>query len=225
MKKNSKKQIITTVIVIAVFFLLAALVAKPLVTTVSDPEAFRDWVTGKGALGYVVFALLNIAQVIFAVIPAGPFEIASGYAFGIWQGILICDVACAIGSSLVFWTVRKCGTKFTDYLISFDKLENAKFMKNESRLFRLLLLIFLIPGSPKDVLTYAVGLTNLSYKKWLVINLIGRLPAIVLSVISGSALGTKQYHIAIILWGVILVLYIAGLLIYRKMNHEKATED
>jgi len=217
-QKNSKKQIVTTILVLVVFGGIALLAAKPLISTVSNPQEFRDWISGKGILGYVIFILLNMAQVIFAVIPAGPFEIAAGYAIGIGKGILVCDVACLLGSSLVFWAVRKFGTKFTDYLISFDKLQKAKFMQNEKSLSAVLMFIFLIPGSPKDVLTYAVGFTKLPYRSWVVINLVGRLPAIVLSVISGNALGSKQYHIAIILWCVILVLYIAGALVYRKMN-------
>lgn len=215
-KKNSKQQIITTIVVIAVFLTLALAVAKPLLGTVSSPEDFRDWVASKGIPGIFAFAALNILQVIFAVIPGGPFSIAAGYAFGTWRGILICDLAVTFGSCMVFLLVKKFGTRFTKYLISIDKLEKAKFLQSEKRLSAVLLLIFLIPGSPKDVITYAVGFTKLPLKHWIWINLIGRLPGIVLSVISGNALGCRDYKIVVIIWSVILVLYGIGILIYRK---------
>ncbi len=228
-KKNSKKQIIVTVVVIVVFVAICLLIAKPLVGTVSDPEAFREQIASKGIWGILTFMALNITQVIFAVIPGGPFEIAAGYAFGPLLGILVCEVAITLGSVLVFLAVRKIGTKFTDYFISLDKLESVSFIHDTKNLTLVLLLIFFIPGSPKDLLTYAVGFTKLPLKNWIFINLVGRLPAITLSVLSGSALGSKQGHIAIILWGVLLVTYVIGLLVYRsytkKKNNKKTGEE
>lgn len=223
--KNSKKQIITTIIVIILFIGLAVLVSKPLLGLVNDQQSFANYINSKGFFGIIIFSLLNIVQVIFAIIPAGPFEIVAGYAFGIIKGTIICDIAVTLGSLFVFFMVRKFGTRFTSYLVSFDKLEEVNFLKETDKLTLVLLLIFFIPGSPKDVITYAMGFTKLPYKNWLFVNIIGRLPGIILTVISGSALYESKYHIAIIMWSVTLVLYVIGVFIYKGYQKKKTKRE
>lgn len=222
--ENSKKQVITTCVVIVLFLLLAALVSKPLLGIVKDRQAFANYINSKGILGIIIFSILNIVQVIFAVIPGGPFEIIAGYAFGVIKGTIICDIAVTLGSLFVFFMVRKLGTKFTSYLISFKKLEEVKFLQDASKLTLVLLLIFLIPGSPKDVITYAMGFSKIPYKNWIFVNIIGRLPGIILTVISGSALGENRVSIAISMWSVTFVLYVIGVLCYNAYSKKKRKE-
>ncbi len=223
--KNSKKQIITTVIAITVFLLLAIIVSRPLLKIVGDHEAFAEYISSKKIAGVIIFSALNIVQVIFAIIPAGPFEIVAGYAFGIVRGTIICDIAVTIGSIFVFIMVRKLGTKFTSFLISFNKLQEVKFLQDVKKLTLVLLLIFLIPGSPKDVITYAAGFTKIPFKNWIFVNVIGRIPGILLTVISGSALGEKKYKIAIIMWSVTFILYIIGAIIYNKYSKNNQSKE
>ena len=57
---------------------------------------------------------------------------------------------------------------------------------------------------------------------WIFITFVGRFPAIFLSALSGSALGTARYEIAIAAFAVIIVLYVIGLIVYRFHNRERA---
>ncbi|MBP5183630.1 MAG: TVP38/TMEM64 family protein [Lachnospiraceae bacterium] len=220
--KMTKKQLITMIVSTAVFIALTALIAIPLLSTVKEPEAFREQIASKGFAGMAVFVLLNITQVIFAFIPGGPFSIAAGYAFGVPVGTALCLIATTLGSAIVFLAVRALGQRFTEYFISFDEINELEFMKNPKHLTLILLLIFLIPGTPKDPITYAAGFTKLPFPNWVLINLIGRIPGIVISVISGSALGSDKKHIAAIMWAVLLVSYVIGLLVYKMINARKA---
>lgn len=54
-------------------------------------------------------------------------------------------------------------------------------------------LVFLIPGSPKDILSYAAGLTRIKLSTWVVINLFGRIPGILLSTLGGDRLLSGNY--------------------------------
>ena len=67
---------------------------------------------GAGAQGPLAFSGLNFLQVILAVIPGAPFEVAAGYLFGVIPGTLLCDSTMTIGSVLVFLMVRRFGVKF-----------------------------------------------------------------------------------------------------------------
>ena len=66
---------------------------------------------------------------------------------------------------------------------------------------------------------YVVGLTDIKWTQWLIINFIGRFPAILLSALGGSALGEQKYGIFIAAFAIIIVLYFFGTFLYKKLNH------
>ncbi len=219
MNEQSKKQKIIRLFlgVCVIIFILVTmwLIGRPLVHFVSDPEKFRDWVSDKGVWGIIVFIILNVLQVILAIIPGGPFEVGAGYAFGIVKGTLICDFAMTLGSILTFLLTKKFGIRFATLFFSKEKLDSLKFLKTSPKSKSILFLFFLIPGTPKDLMSYFVGLTDLKILPWIFINFVGRFPAILLSVIGGSALGQESYKTAVGLIIILIVLYIIGALIYN----------
>ena len=83
---------------LVVMGLLVWLVGVPLVRFASQPERFRDWVDSHGFGGRLAYMGMVILQVVVALIPGEPFEIAAGYAFGAVEGTLLCLVASALGS-------------------------------------------------------------------------------------------------------------------------------
>ncbi len=89
-----------------------------------------------------------IVQVIIALIPGEPFEIAAGYAFGAWEGTLLCLLASTIGSILVFSLVRRFGLRVVRLFFSPEKLHTLRFLKDSRGRDFLFFLIFLIPGTP-----------------------------------------------------------------------------
>ena len=82
--------------------------------------------------------------------------------------------------------------------------------------------LFLIPGTPKDVMTYAAGLTGIKLPAWLLITSVARLPSILTSTISGDALGVQEYTVALIAFGVTAAISLIGLLIYRYLEKRHA---
>lgn len=215
-----KSRIILLIAVILFATLIVVLVGKPMIRFISDPEAFQAWVDSKGIVGIIIFMVLNILQVILAIIPGGPFEIAAGYAFGIIKGSILCDIAMTAGSMIIFFLVRKFGMRFIELFVDREKVENLAILKTNHKKNALLFLFFLLPGTPKDLLSYAVGLTDIKFSTWLLINLIGRFPAILLSAMSGSSLVEKRYEYFAIFMGIILFFYLIGAFIYRRHNNK-----
>lgn len=217
-------------IILLIFSLLfvvgvTALLAKPMTEFVSEPEKFRIWMEDKGIWGVLVFMAMNIVQVFLAIIPGGPFEIAAGYAFGVIKGTLICDLSMTLASVIVFLFVRKFGMKFVLLFTTKEKIESLHFLKATPKGIALLSLFFLIPGTPKDLMSYAVGLTDIPLWIWVLINFVGRFPAIFLSASSGSAINGQQYSMAIFMIAAIVVLYGVGMIVYNyhmKKHKSKA---
>lgn len=81
----------------------------------------------------------------------------------------------------------------------------------------LFLIIFMIPGTPKDLLSYVAGLTDISFPVWLMICSLGRIPSIITSTIGGNALGTKNYWFAIAVFAVTMAVSGVGIWIYDRI--------
>ena len=79
----------------------------------------------------------------------------------------------------------------------------------------------MLPGTPKDLLCYFAGLTNIRFPVWLLICSLGRLPSIVTSTIGGNALGTKNYWGAVLVFVITLAISAAGLLFYDRLCDRK----
>ena len=218
-----KQRILRIALTLAAVLTAAALsgyLARPLLQFLSEPERFRAWIGERGVWGVAAFMLLNMLQVFVAVIPGGPFSMAAGYAFGPLWGTLICLAATTAASTLVLLIVRRWGGAAVRFLSGKDPEELALFQKME-RAEWVFLLVFLIPGSPKDVLSYAAGLMKLPLPSWIVINLIGRIPGILLSVLGGDRVMRGDYLLAAGLTLLCGGLYIVGMIIYKNYMEKK----
>lgn len=204
---------------LALFLLLSGLVCwfagRPLIRFMNQPELFRQWVDQQGFWAPVAFVGMVVLQVVVAIIPGEPLEIAAGYAFGVLEGTLLCILGTWIGGLAVFLLVRRFGTRAVEVFFPLEKLNELKFLKNEKRLTFWVFLVFFLPGTPKDVLCYFVGLTKLPLRTWILISAVARIPSIVTSTMGGDALGMQNYTFAAAVFAATLVISGGGLLLYR----------
>lgn len=205
--------------------LMAWLIGAPLLRFAGDGELIRSWVEKSGIGGRAAYAGIVIAQIIVALIPGEPLEIAAGYAFGALEGTIICLLSATAGSMLVFGLVRRFGVRLVEIFYPAEKLRKLNFLKTNKRREILFLIIFMIPGTPKDILCYFAGLTDMKPPAWLLICSLGRLPSILTSTLGGDALGTEKYVFATVVFVITLAVSGAGLLLYSRIcarnNREK----
>ena len=215
-----KKKIYLFAIIVALIFIAAVgyLVGKPMVEFVREPERFRAWVDSSGFVSRVIFVGMVVFQLIIALIPGEPLEMGAGYAFGAWEGTILCIIGCVIGSALVFLFVRRFGVKLVEVFFPREKIRSLRFLQDSRRLNLLTFIVFFIPGTPKDLLSYFIGLTDMKLGTWLLITAVARIPSIVTSTVTGDALGLKDYQFALIAFGVTLALSLAGILVYRRLS-------
>lgn len=205
--------------------LIMWLVGAPLVRFASEPEKFRAWVDGHGFGGRIAYIGMVIFQVVIALIPGEPFEIAAGYAFGAVEGTLLCILASTLGSVAVFLLVRRFGVRLVEVFFSKDKLKSVRFLKSTPKRDMLFLIIFMIPGTPKDLLSYVAGLTDIRFPVWLMICSLGRIPSIITSTVGGNALGTQNYWFAIAVFAATMAVSGIGLMIYNRICKRHAARE
>lgn len=227
MTDRQKKQAAAAAIVLiaAAGFWLWKYVGTSMIRFVSDPGAFREWINGHGPWGRVVFVGMVVFQIIIAVIPGEPFEIAAGYAFGALEGTAISIFAAALGSCLTFGLVRLFGMRLVKVFFSEKQIASVRFLKSNPRRDLLFLIVYMLPGTPKDLLGYFAGLTEIRFPAWLLICSLGRIPSIVTSTIGGDALGTGDYRFAIIVFLATLAISGAGLGVYHWIGKKNSISN
>ena len=227
-KQKKALSISAVVIFIALFAALAWFVGRPMIRFARQPEQFRSWVDGHGAWGWAAYAAMVFLQVVVAIIPGEPLEIVGGYAFGAWWGTVLCLTGAVLGSVAVFALVRRWGRPLAEVFFPKEKLDKLQFLHSSPKRAALLWLIFTAPGTPKDLLCYFAGLTDMKWRTWLLIATVGRLPSIVTSTVGGGALGDRNYTAAAIAFGVALAAAGAGYLVYRavcRRNGQKGEDE
>ena len=118
--------------------------------------------------------------------------------------------------------MRRFGVGLVRLFFSQEKLDSARFLHSSPRRDLLFLIIFMLPGTPKDLLSYFAGLTDIRFGTWLVICSLGRIPSVISSTVGGDALGEKNYLTAIIVFAVSFALSAAGMLAYKLLSERRA---
>lgn len=216
--RRRKALSVLTIIIIAILVLgLGWLIGRPLMEALRNKESFRAWIQAQGFLKYFIMAGLMILQIIIAVIPGGPIEVAAGYAFGTWMGTLVCVAGSLLGTALVFWLTRRFGMKLVQVFVSQDKIDSFAFLHSEKRLNATIFILFLVPGVPKDILTYLAGLMPIRMWTFVWLSNLARLPSIFLSAMGGHSLGERNFRLTMLI--VAAGLLLAGLLTWLYRRH------
>ena len=167
-RRTMRRGMVVAAAVVAALLLGAAGVAfgPGLWAFFTDGEAVRAWVDAQGALAPVAMGAL-----------VEPVELAAGYLFGAWEGTLICLVGGLVGTLVVTALVRVLGTRVVRTFFSAEQLEGVSWLRDSRRFELVMLVVFLIPGTPKDVLTYVAGLTTCPWWRIAAIATVGRVPS------------------------------------------------
>lgn len=221
-----RRKILSAVSLIAfviILVLLTILFTRVFAPYLQSSEEFHAFLESYGWRGRFILFGLQCAQIVIALIPGEIVELGAGYAYGAIEGTLICLGGIALSSSLIFLLTKKIGTPLVEMFISREKIRELRFINSEKKLKRLVFLLFFIPGTPKDVLTYFVGLTNLQLSQFLAITLVARIPSVLSSTICGQYLGKEDYLTAAIVYAITAAISAIGYLIYNKVIQRRKT--
>ncbi len=189
-----------------------------LLAWLADARAVRAFVADHAFASRLTMLGINIVQVLLAFLPGEPVELASGYAFGFWEGTALCLVASGLATSAIYWATRRWGWKLVGLFFDRSLFDRFSWLKSAKRLELIMLIVFLIPGTPKDFLTYFAGLTNMRFLPVVLIATFGRIPSIVTSTITASAVGSGNWPlVACTLVASALLLAVGGLM-YRRLR-------
>ncbi|SCJ58846.1 SNARE associated Golgi protein [uncultured Clostridium sp.] len=202
---------------IAALLVLLLTLGRDALALAQDPRQLHALAQRCGIWGWAVIAGFSALQAALPVVPASVIQVAAGFLYGAWPGALLCLVGIALGSALLFFFVRKFGTRLAGLFIDMQRVYTLPLFSDAKRLNLLLYLLFLVPGTPKTTLVILAGLTPCRARHFLPMMLAARLPAVLSTCFSGQALGQSNYWGAGLLLSLIAILTLAGAGAYRHL--------
>ena len=203
---------------IIIFFAAMAvltLIAIPFIRSFNEPEQFRSFIDKFGILGIFIMLLIQIAQVVVAMIPGELIEFVAGSMYGWLGGLLVCLLGIAIGQTIIFKLVKTFGKDFVEAAAGSNTMNKLRFLSDEKKLRRVIFLLFFVPGTPKDLLTYAVPITSISLRDFIAITLFARIPSVLSSTYAGDAFAESKFKTLIVTYLTIVVISLIGMGIYK----------
>ena len=122
-----------------------------------------------------------------------------------------------MGSAIVFGVVRKFGMPVVEAFIDRKGIKRFEFLNDVKKVEIVVFILFLIPGMPKDALTYIAPLTKIKASSFLAISMLGRLPAIIMSILFGANLSNGNILSAVIIFLVVAIVGIVGILYNNRI--------
>ena len=233
MSKNNKVKIFKIILTIIVLILIIGIIAYlfPVMKNLSSLEgqvAFKQKVEDSGILGMLSLFGLQVAQIFLIIVPGEPIEILAGMCYGGLWGTVFIMISAFIISTTIFLLVRKFGKKFVYSFCSEEKvkkIENSKLFNSPKKIEMIMLILFLIPGTPKDLLVYIAGLLSIKPLKFILISSIARFPSVISSTLAGENLAVGDWKMSIILYAIVFLLVAILVFIINKFDKDKTTNE
>ena len=203
--------------VVAVFGVISYFMVYKFFSSGATAQGFEAFIEGYGWWGRFVALGIQILQVFVAIIPGEFVEMGLGLSFGFIEGTIICLAGVGLASALVFTLVKIWGVKLVELFVEKEKIESLRFINSDKKLNTWVFVLFFIPGTPKDLLTYFVPLTKMKLSEFLFISMFARIPSVVSSTIGGDFFGNGKYLEGALLFVATGAISLLGILIYRKI--------
>ena len=176
-----------------------------------DRHQLKRVIKSFGPYSPLVFISFHILHAVIPIIPGEAIEFLGGYLFGVYAGMFYSMIGLIIGSWLSFTIARIFGKRAVERFISLGVRKKLDYLSGHEGVI-LSFLLFLIPGFPKVVLCYLLGLTPMHLGIFLIISTIGRIPGTLMATLQGAKVYEHQYTPFLILLGIsaliILVFYV-----------------
>lgn len=175
MKRSPRVFRLSILIIVALVMTGIWLVLRQLGMPVSlAPGALSEWLDDQGVLGPLLLMLMMILAVVVGPIPTLPISATAGLVYGIFTGTAIAVVGALAGSIIAFYLARVLGREAVQRKLSGNPVFSAS--GSQRFLFAAVMLTRLIPLFSFALISYAAGITAISFWRYAIATTLGMLP-------------------------------------------------
>ncbi len=157
-----------------------------------DRQRMMKFIREHRAYSAFIFIGLQALQVIAAPVPGEMSGFVGGYFFGTFWGIVYSTIGLTIGSWAAFMIARLLGRHIVEVVVNADVIKRYDYVMKHKGLF-LAFVMFLIPGFPKDILCYLLGLGHMGQRDFLMVSTSGRVLGTTLLTVGGTLFRDERY--------------------------------
>lgn len=178
--------------VLLIGLLVAGLMLFPHVwPLVTDRERLEAWLMANRLKGALVMVGLNALQVMIAPLPGAALGWVSGFWFGPWWGSLITWLGVSLGNGLTMVLARWLGRPLLVAFLPKEHLDRVEGLIHRYGLAAVVV-IFLLPLTPDDLLSWVVGLSPLPLLPAFAVSTLARLTHVLIANAIGAYLGSGE---------------------------------
>lgn len=156
---------------------------------------------------FPLIILIQMIQVIVCILPGQPIQFASSYMFGVLPSLILSLIGAVIGSTVTFYLAKLLGRDMLSIIFDKDTVDDYHRKLNSGKGLAIVGLIYLIPGVPKDLVSYVAGISDMKFKPFILVSNIARIPGMLGSLLLGTFVERGDYRsIAILCVTVALIL-------------------
>ena len=157
-----------------------------------DRSRMTKFIHEHRAYSAFIFIGLQSLQVVAAPVPGEVTGFVGGYLFGNFWGIVFSTIGLTMGSWMAFLIARMLGRHLVEVFVNAEVIKRYDYVMKHKGLF-LAFVMFLIPGFPKDILCYLLGLGHMGSRDFLLVSTSGRLLGTTLLTVGGTLFRDARY--------------------------------
>ena len=165
-----------------------------------------------------VYIGLQIVQIIISVIPGQVFQMAAGYIYGFWPALLFAMTGAVAGTAISFMLAKVLGRDFLHLFFGEERMTYYIERLNSKKMYAIVFFLYLIPGIPKDMVSYAAGVSEIKFKPFLIISALGRLPGMIGCLLMGYMIMEENYAGAIVIGFFAVVAFFVCIALRKKIQ-------
>lgn len=224
-EKAHRRKVILSVI--KIFVLVLIVIGIPLylyffhldfLKEFKDVDAIVALLNQHKSKSIIIYISFQVIQIVISVIPGQVVQMAAGYLFGFWQALLFALTGAVIGTSISFGLAKLLGRDFLHIFFGEEKMSYYIKRLNSKRAYTLVFFLYLIPGLPKDMISYAAGASEMRFKAFITLSTVGRFPGMIGCLLMGTMAESENYVGVGIIGAVAIVVCMFCLIFRKKIN-------
>ncbi len=220
---HAAKHVITALLALAAIYAVVRLM--PWFISLKDAtarEELMEYLDSLGALGVLIMLGIQLLQVIVAVLPGEPVEIMFGVMYGSLGGLALCLAGLLLGYLIIYYSTKKLyageARQRLEEKLGGKNYKALAFLRDSEKLELVYFILYLIPGTPKDLITYIAPFTPVKPSHFFILATFARIPSIITSTYAGASMSRGNFIEALTVFAVTGALGALGIIFNRKIT-------
>ena len=206
---------VTDIIIFVVSFVIFILNKYDMLEVFSSVATFKEFILSTKSKGMIIYVLVQYLQVLFVPIPSMIITLTGVAIYGPTIGSLLCATGVLLGSYSSFFIGKVFGAKIVQWIVGKDNaIKYADLISKKGKFF--LIVAFLLPLFPDDILCMIAGITSMKFKDFFWIALVTRPIGVVCMSFFGGGYIIPFTGWGLFVWPFIIILAIAAVIIMTK---------